>query len=113
MCLRSLIADAELLAALRFLRRWARWPGRSLAQLPQLVVQGLLPKRPLDLLVLGAGQGSGLGSGHEGMVELGYQWQLNSNLSLQPTLQWIIHPGLATPTPPGILAAGLQVNLAF
>jgi porin len=78
-----------------------------------LLCQGLVPQRPLDLLVLGAGRTAGLGTGPESLVELGYQWQINGNLSLQPTLQWIIHPSLVTPTPPGILAASLQINLSF
>ena len=77
------------------------------------LIQGLLPKRPLDLLLLGVGQGSGLGNGPEAMVELGYQWQVNRNLCLQPTLQWILHPALDWPTPAGILAGGLQINVAF
>lgn len=77
------------------------------------LIQGLLPSRPLDLLVFGAGRASGLGSGFEGMIELGYQWQVNANLNLQPTLQWIVHPSAITPTPPGILAAGLQIAVAF
>jgi porin len=78
-----------------------------------LLIQGIVPRRPLDLLVLGAGRAAGLGTGDEGMVELGYQWQINRNLALQPTLQWIIHPSGASPTPPGILAAGLQISLTF
>lgn len=77
------------------------------------VIQGTLPGRPLDLLVIGAGRAAGLGSGYEGMVELGYQWQVNANLNLQPTLQWILHPSAITPTPPGILAAGLQIAVSF
>lgn len=77
------------------------------------LIQGLLPSRPLDLLVFGAGRANGLGSGYEGVIELGYQWQVNSNVNLQPTLQWIIHPNGATPAPPGILAAGLQISVNF
>lgn len=95
---------------------WAGSSDRNLG--PSFVgggwlIQGLLPSRPLDLLVFGAGRASGLGSGFEGMIELGYQWQVNANLNFQPTLQWIVHPSAITPTPPGILAAGLQIAVAF
>ncbi|MEN9766672.1 carbohydrate porin [Vulcanococcus sp.] len=84
-----------------------------------LVVQGLFPKRPLDLLVLGGGH-AGLSSQappsyptkpYEGLIELGYRLQLNPNLNLQPTLQWIFNPsGSQTPTP-GILSTSLQISL--
>jgi len=85
-----------------------------------LVVQGPLPSRPLDLLVLGAGR-AGLNptaigswpSRHEAMVELGYQFQLNANLNLQPTLQWILNPSAAPQPVPSILAAILQLSLSF
>ena len=85
-----------------------------------LVVQGPLPSRPLDLLVLGAGR-AGLNptaigswpSRHEAMVELGYQLQLNANLNLQPTLQWILNPSAAPQPVPSILAAILQLSLTF
>lgn len=85
-----------------------------------LVVQGPLPKRPLDLLVLGAGR-AGLGpkasqgwhSPDEGMVELGYQWRLNETLALQPTLQWILNPSGGDRPLPGILTTSLQISLTF
>jgi len=85
-----------------------------------LVVQGLLPSRPLDVLVLGAGRAGlnptqplGWPTRYEGMVELGYQLRLNGNLALQPTVQWILNPSGAGRPVPGILTAGVQVNLSF
>jgi porin len=85
-----------------------------------LVVQGLLPSRPLDVLVLGAGRAGlnptqplGWPSRYEGMLELGYQLRLNGGLALQPTVQWILNPSGAGQPLPGILTAGLQVNLSF
>ena len=85
-----------------------------------LVVQGVLPSRPLDLLVLAAGR-AGLNTGpltawdspYEGMLELGYQLHLNGNLALQPTLQWIVNPSAGPHPLPGILAAGLQLSASF
>jgi porin len=70
--------------------------------------------------VLGAGR-AGLNptaigswpSRHEAMVELGYQLQLNANLNLQPTLQWILNPSAAPQPVPSILAAILQLSLTF
>ena len=85
-----------------------------------LVVQGIIPDRPFDLLLLAAGR-AGLQQGsvpdwtstYEAMVELGYQVRLNNNLMLQPTVQWILNPS-ADPQPvPGILAAGLQLIANF
>lgn len=107
------------------------WIGAALASDPDstvtpgflaggLVVQGPLADRPLDRLVLGAGRTSlsraatpQRPSGWEGVIELGYQLQLNRALTLQPTLQWILHPSSAERPVPGILAAGLQLTLDF
>lgn len=82
-----------------------------------LVVQGPLPGRPLDLALLGLGRG-GLSnqlsrSAYEGMLELGYRIQINQSLNLQPTLQWIFNPSGAEQSVPGILAAGMQIQLNF
>jgi porin len=82
-----------------------------------LVSQGVLPGRPLDLLILGGARTgfspiSAPGLSHEGVVELGYQVQINRSFSLQPTLQWILNPGGAGRTA-GIFAAGLQVGFSF
>jgi porin len=82
-----------------------------------VVVQGALPGRPLDVAILGIGRG-GLSnqltrSAYEGVMELGYRIQLNRNLGLQPTLQWIVNPSGAPRPVPGILAAGVQLQLAL
>jgi len=82
-----------------------------------VVIQGLLPDRPLDVAVFGIGRG-GLSnqftnSAYEGMLELGYRIQLNHRLSLQPTLQWIFNPSGAAEPLPGILAAGMQLSASF
>jgi porin len=86
-----------------------------------MVVQGAVPKRPLDVLVFGIGKGGfssqaspNLTSPYEGMLELGYMIMLNETVQLQPTLQWIINPsGGGNQSVPGILAAGMQINLNF
>ena len=82
-----------------------------------VVIQGPLPGRPLDVALLGIGRG-GLSnqlstSPYEGMLELGYKIQLNESLNLQPTLQWIFNPSGASEPVPGILAAGMQIELNF
>lgn len=85
-----------------------------------LVVQGLLPGRPLDLLVLGAGRGQldqaltpRPDSSQEAMLELGYRLQLHDQISLQPTVQWIFSPSGSPQATADILAAGVQLNLNF
>ena len=82
-----------------------------------LVVQGPLPGRPLDVALIGIGRG-GLSnqlssSAYEAMIELGYRIQLNESFNLQPTLQWIFNPSGASEPVPGILAAGMQLQLNF
>ncbi|MBM5818844.1 MAG: carbohydrate porin [Cyanobacteria bacterium K_DeepCast_150m_m2_101] len=82
-----------------------------------LVVQGMLPGRPLDIALLGLGRG-GLSnqlssSTYEGMLELGYRIQINQTLNLQPTLQWIFNPSGTQQPLPGILAAGMQIQVTF
>jgi porin len=76
--------------------------------------------RPLDLLVLGIGRGGlsseappFLTSSYEGMAELGYRVMINEWLQLQPTVQWIFNPSGADQPVPGILAAGLRIDLNF
>ena len=86
-----------------------------------LVIQGVFPKRPQDLLILGGGH-AGLSAAappgypnqpYEGVLELGYRLQLNPNLNLQPTLQWIFNPsGRDIPTP-GILTTSVQISLSL
>jgi porin len=84
-----------------------------------VISQGVLPGRPEDLLMLGFGRSSlqqnpsaGQTSSYEGLVELGYQLQLNGWLTLKPSLQWIVHPGPRGDVP-GIVATGLQIGLKF
>lgn len=102
------------------------WSGGQAAALSPsfvaagLVVQGPIPSRPFDVLVLAGGRAglregpaSSWGSAYEGMVELGYQLRLTDGLALQPTLQWIINPSAGSGPLPGILAAGLQINASF
>jgi porin len=85
-----------------------------------LVVQGPIPSRPFDLLVLAAGRADlqpgpspAWSSSYEGMLELGYQLRLNGNLALQPTLQWIANPSAGSQPLPGILAVSLQLSANF
>ena len=85
-----------------------------------LVVQGLVPKRPLDVVVFGIGRGGlsnpaqpNFTSSYEGMAELGYMVMLSETVQLQPTLQWIFNPSGTNQPVPGILAAGLQISLNF
>ena len=44
--------------------------------------------------------------------ELGYRLQLNPNLNLQPTLQWIFDPSGREEAVPGILTTSVQISLA-
>ena len=79
--------------------------------------QGVVPGRPLDVLALGFGRTSFSPaitpfSSYEAVVELNYNYTVNSNLSLQPLVQWIVNPG-GTGTTPGIFATGLQLTLQF
>ena len=82
-----------------------------------LVIQGPLPGRPLDVALLGIGRGGlsnqFIASPYEGVLELGYRIQFNESLNLQPTLQWIFNPSGAAEPVPGILAAGVQIQLNF
>ncbi|MFY8150374.1 MAG: carbohydrate porin, partial [Prochlorococcaceae cyanobacterium] len=82
-----------------------------------LVVLGPFPGRPQDALTLGLAR-TGFSAapqppqGAEGVVELGYRIELNDNLNLQPTLQWIVNPG-GQGQWPGIFTSGLQITLSF
>ncbi len=82
-----------------------------------LVSQGVLPGRPFDLLILGVARTgfspiTSPGLSHEGVVELGYQVRFNQSFNLQPSLQWILHPGGAGRVP-GVFAVGLQLGFSF
>lgn len=79
--------------------------------------QGVIPGRPLDVLALGLGRSSFnsavmTGLNPETLLELNYSAVINSTLSLQPFLQWVINPG-GTGTTANILALGLQLQLQF
>lgn len=101
-------------------------PDFSVNQAPSfigggVVIQGVFPKRPQDLLILG-GSHAGLSSAapptypnqpYEGVLELGYRLQLNPNLNLQPTLQWIFNPSGRDQPTPGILTTSLQISLSL
>jgi porin len=81
------------------------------------VSQGVLPGRPLDLLILGVAR-TGFspitrpGLSHEGVVELGYQVRINASFNLPPSLQWVLNPGGAGRVP-DLFAAGLQLGFRF
>lgn len=77
--------------------------------------QGILTSRPFDVLILGFGRSGfsptiAAGQSYEGVIELGYQFQLNPTLNLQPAVQWIINPGGSANTT-GIFATTLQITL--
>jgi porin len=77
----------------------------------------VIPGRPLDVLALGLGRSSfnsdvTTGQSPESLLELNYSAVINSSLSLQPFLQWVINPG-GTGTTANILALGLQLQLQF
>jgi len=79
--------------------------------------QGILASRPFDVLILGFGRSGfsptiATGQSYEGVIELGYQLQLNPTLNLQPAVQWIINPGGAANTT-GIFATTLQITLSL
>jgi len=79
--------------------------------------QGIIPGRPLDVLALGLGRSSfnsevNTGLNPESLLELNYSAVINSTLSLQPFLQWVINPG-GTGSTANILAMGLQLQLQF
>ena len=79
--------------------------------------QGVIPRRPLDVLALGLGRstlyGEAVGNlGQQAMLEVNYSAVINSTLTLQPFLQWVLNPG-GTGTIANILALGLQLQLQF
>jgi len=79
--------------------------------------QGVIPGRPLDVLALGLGRSSfnsdvTTGLNPESLLEVNYSAVINSTLTLQPFLQWVINPG-GTGTTANILALGLQLQLQF
>ena len=79
--------------------------------------QGIVPKRPMDVLALGFGRTSfsptiNPGLSYESTIELNYSIYLSEALQIQPLMQWIINPGGGGKVP-GIWAGGLQINLSL
>ncbi len=79
------------------------------------LTQGVVPSRPLDVLVLGLERTSFSstllsGKSYEATIELNYSIYVSEMLQIQPVMQWIINPGGAGETP-GIWAGGVQLNL--
>lgn len=79
--------------------------------------QGLIPGRPLDVLALGIGRA---GFSPEllpqlnwtGALELNYSVRINSRLTLQPVIQWLMRPS-GDGQVPGILTTALQIAINF
>jgi porin len=81
------------------------------------LAQGLLRSRPLDVLAVAFGStwfSSALNPGlnPESVLELNYTVPLNSQLAIQPVLQWILQPGGSSQRS-AVVAAGLQLTLSF
>lgn len=82
-----------------------------------LLLQGLLPGRPLDVTGF-AGGSTGFspsinpGQYQESLLEINHQIQISSRLSLKPFAQLIITPS-GIPSSPSILATGLQAAIQF
>ena len=82
------------------------------------ITQGVLPRRPLDAVVLGASRSSfspyarsssGQRQSYEGMLELGYILQLSQKLALQPGVQVIVNPE-GTGKNETLVVPGMQVS---
>ena len=79
--------------------------------------QGLLPGRPFDVLAFGISSSqlsqtlsSNLSNEH--VLELNYTIPINSMLSVQPVLQWIVNPG-GNPSRAAVIAGGVQLSISF
>lgn len=81
---------------------------------------GAFPGRPRDVLTLGVAYATvgGQARDHESAIELSYVARLARWCSLQPDLQYVIHPGGNAPDPndpsrpiPDALVVGLRANL--
>ncbi len=82
------------------------------------VTQGVIPQRPFDAVVLGLSHSSfspysrtasGDRQSYEGMVEVGYIFQVNSTLALQPGVQLILNPD-GTGDKETLVVPGLQAS---
>jgi porin len=81
-----------------------------------VVSQGLLPSRPMDLLLLGAANAAPSSAfapsqASQSVIELGYQAQLSRRLSLQPFTQLLINAGGTLQRPLWSLGLQLEWNL--
>jgi porin len=79
--------------------------------------QGVIPGRPLDVLALGVGRSTfnpqiSSDLTPESVLELNYSAAINSTLTLQPFLNWVLNPGGGRNIG-NVLALGLQVQLQF
>ena len=79
--------------------------------------QGVIPGRPLDVLALGVGRSNfnpqiSSDLTPESVLELNYSATINSSLTLQPFLNWVLNPG-GSHSVGNVLALGLQVQLQF
>ena len=79
--------------------------------------QGVIPGRPLDVLALGVGRSNfnpqtSAELTPESVLELNYSAAINSTLTLQPFLNWVLNPG-GGGNIGNVLALGLQVQLQF
>ena len=116
MTLNSLVLDGQV------------WANASLGlnsdvqQIPMFyaggwVGKGLFRNRPDDTVVLGFSHASWSPSVPtdqvwESIVELGYQFALGDNITLQPNLQMVFNPS-GTGSVPDALVLGMQMSLLF
>jgi porin len=88
-----------------------------------ITVRGLIPGRPQDVLGLGVitarisrdfaqSQPDRALWGHETVVELTYKIAIAPWWSLQPDVQYVVHPGGSTATPNAVVV-GLRLDLLF
>ena len=77
---------------------------------------GLLPNRDIDTIALGVSHASISddlpGRTTETAIELGYEYVMSDDFTIQPSVQWIRDPG-ATGKLDDALVFGLRVNLGF
>jgi len=130
--------DPAMQGAIGFFRVAAAPGDRNLTQFGidgGIVLKGLIPGRDWDTLSLGVSYlqvSDEIGDGvrdvndafgtdfeipdYEGLVELSYKAQLTAWWTLQPSVQWVLHPGgkTAIADPPGdAIAFVLQTTLRF
>ena len=79
--------------------------------------QGIIPGRPLDVLVLELGRTSFSPTinpwlSHERTIELNDSFDASEIVQIQTVMQWINNPGGEVKVP-GIWAGGVQINLSL